>query len=351
MSKKTDLGRVLELLINEEREEATKLLHNWFVEKSRQIHESLIQEDDELDDDRLQDLRDDMDEIESEEFFNEIDLTEDEEEDEEELTLADAAGDLEAEVAADDVEIDAEADEVADLDDADVEDRVEDLEAQLAELKAEFDKLMGAEEVDGVEVADEKVIGESDYDDDDNADYWEDVAGDVAGAASESDAEEGSFEDTADDGTDVVIYWKKLPEDFSGYMDPDAIEAEFGKSNVMHTGQTDTDDGCEVIYVVVEAGLGESFDALDESFDLETVSVDLDGSKEIGKEGSKITVGSKSPVPANKSKDRAGGSAVEVKDKPHKGFDLESAPKPEDAPVKGKIRNAKEDPKKVDVKK
>jgi hypothetical protein len=134
---KVDLNQVLDLLISEDREQASKMLHNWFVDMSKGIHESMMQEEDEvLEDERLQDIEDDKDDIESEEFYGESDLGDEEGADEgagEETADADAAADLGGEMG-----VDAEPETV--------EDRVEDLEATLAGLKAQFAELMGGAE-------------------------------------------------------------------------------------------------------------------------------------------------------------------------------------------------------------
>lgn len=134
------LEQVLELLINEEREAAEELLHDFIVENARQIHEDLLNESDEVVEEELEELdeandilRDDEDvsgelesdaeEIESEEFYDEDEMEDDE--------------------ALDDLEMgDDEESEDG------VEARVDDLESALADLEAEFEKIMSGEEDD-----------------------------------------------------------------------------------------------------------------------------------------------------------------------------------------------------------
>lgn len=138
---KVDLNQVLDLLISEDREQASKLLHNWFVDMSKGIHESMMQEEDEvLEDERLQDIEDAKDDIESEEFYGEGELED-----------GDAPVDGDAgEEAPVDGDVDAAAADLGGEMDAPeeqpVEDRVEDLEATLASLKAQFAELMGGAE-------------------------------------------------------------------------------------------------------------------------------------------------------------------------------------------------------------
>lgn len=161
MNSKTKLEQVLELMINEETDKASDLLHDIFVEKSREIYADLIEEDAEAEDvieededqveedleetidvsddedDFIEDIADAEDEIEAEEVFGE-----DDEEDEAEADLADElAGDDEAEAG------EGEA--------ADAEEAMMNVEDALAELKAAFADLVGddaeADDMEGEE--------------------------------------------------------------------------------------------------------------------------------------------------------------------------------------------------------
>lgn len=131
---KVDLEKVLEMLINEEQDQATGLLHQWFVDKSKSVHEILMQEDEAVLEDNLsQEIEDDKDEIETEEHFSVAEADGDEEE---------AVADAGEELPADDLDVPAEvAPEAA-------EDRVEDLEARLEFLKAEFAKITQVADLD-----------------------------------------------------------------------------------------------------------------------------------------------------------------------------------------------------------
>ena len=74
MSRST-LENVLELLINEEREAAEAMLHDFIVAEARRIHEELLNESDEVVEEDLEDI----DESEDETVEEEEDLPEDEE--------------------------------------------------------------------------------------------------------------------------------------------------------------------------------------------------------------------------------------------------------------------------------
>ena len=130
---KVDLNKVLEMLINEEQEQAEGLLHQWFVEQSKSVHESLMQEDDAvLEADLSQEIEDDKNEIDAEHHFSEA--GEDEEPVVDAEVEAPAADDLDALPA-------EEAPQAP-------EDRVEDLEARLEFLKSEFAKITQAVDLD-----------------------------------------------------------------------------------------------------------------------------------------------------------------------------------------------------------
>lgn len=142
--KTVDLNKVLEMLINEEQSEASGLLHEWFVEKTRQVHEELMREDDSL----SQDIEDDQEAIESEEFYSEAE-DDDAEGDEEEMDAEDEMDDEMSDMEADaDMETDMEDDLPAE---ETIADTIEDLEAVMARLKAEFAEITGEADEDGAE--------------------------------------------------------------------------------------------------------------------------------------------------------------------------------------------------------
>ena len=130
--------QLIDMIINENEEQARELFHEIVVEKSREIYESMMYEDDMMESgDMVGDLQD---EIESD---DQMSMNEEEEE------LDDISMDM------DDMEMDDEEDEMRD--EADLEDRVVDLEDKLDELMAEFEEIMGRDEEMGDE---EEMMGD-----------------------------------------------------------------------------------------------------------------------------------------------------------------------------------------------
>jgi hypothetical protein len=119
--------QLVEFIINDETDKARELFHTIVVEKSRDIYESLVSEEDldEVGGNQVEDL---VDEI----TIDEQGMTEEEESEE----GADEAPAMDAE------EMPSEEGH----EEAEIEDRVVDLEDALDELKAEFDALMAGEE-------------------------------------------------------------------------------------------------------------------------------------------------------------------------------------------------------------
>lgn len=270
--KTVDLNKVLEMLINEEQNEATGLLHEWFVERSKQIHEELMSEDNTL----SQDIEDDQEAIKSEEFYGEADEDSDAE-GEEELD-----GDIEAgdEIASDDVDGEMEGPEDMSPE-ASIGDTIEDLEAVMARLKAEFAQITGADE------AGEEVAGDE-------------FGADAVGIEDESEMAEENF----------------------AFESADA-DAE--------------DDDAED---VVESA--DDFSDLEESWVLEPVKdPNLQGGKEIGADGAKVSLNDKSPLPEHDGPGRVGGKAVEIKSDHHEGHEREASPEVKGRPLlKNQVKKA-----------
>ncbi len=119
--------QLIDLIINENEEQARALFHDIVVEKSREIYESIM--DEEYSQDQVGNL---VDEIDAEEQG----MTEEEDE------FADIESDGEGE------EVEMGADEFGDEEggEEELEDRVVDLEDKLDELMAEFEEMMAGEE-------------------------------------------------------------------------------------------------------------------------------------------------------------------------------------------------------------
>jgi len=127
--------QLIDLIINENEEQAKALFHDIVVEKSREIYESMMDEDQMMSNQPSGQVEDLLDEINTEEEGmaegedDDIEFDDEAEEDGEEMTH-----DLEA-------DHDAEGEEG-------LEDRVVDLEDKLDQLMAEFEEIMGGDEAD-----------------------------------------------------------------------------------------------------------------------------------------------------------------------------------------------------------
>jgi hypothetical protein len=116
--------KLIEYVINDEDSKAQDLFHEIVVEKSREIYENLMSEED-MAEDEVDDLIDDI------------------ETDEE--GVAEAEDDMEMDVEMGDEEGELELDADEEEGEEDLEDRVVDLEDKLDELMAEFEALMAGE--------------------------------------------------------------------------------------------------------------------------------------------------------------------------------------------------------------
>lgn len=148
----------MDLIINEDQEQAQDLFHEIVVEKSKEIYESLMAEemmDDDLEEGMGGQVGDLLDEINAEEEG-----------------VAEAEGEDDIEVDSEEV-FDIEGDEEEDSSSEEVEDAVIRIEDKLDELMAEFEELMGKndnmdkdmdKDMDmdmDVEVDDEEVVAEA----------------------------------------------------------------------------------------------------------------------------------------------------------------------------------------------
>jgi len=131
--------QLIDLIINENEEQAKALFHDIVVEKSREIYESMMDDMDEGMGGQVGDL---LDEIGAEEEG----MTE-----EEDLEFADDG---------DDEVIDLETGDDEGEGEEDLEDRVVDLEDKLDQLMAEFEEIMGGEGHEGGEEAGEEDFGD-----------------------------------------------------------------------------------------------------------------------------------------------------------------------------------------------
>jgi hypothetical protein len=187
--------QLIEYVINDEEAKAKELFHDIVVEKSREIYENLMSEE-ELDEAESTDKEDEKAEKAGEKVTKDIEYDDkkdrkermDEEEDEEmdesmhaEMDETMMGGDASDDLI-DDVEAEEQGMEMAEGEgEEDLEDRVVDLEDKLDELMAEFEALMGDEGKD--EVGDEMGGDDLEMDDTETAEFGMD-------GEEESDSEE-----------------------------------------------------------------------------------------------------------------------------------------------------------------
>lgn len=159
--------KLIEFIINEQEDQARELFHQIVVEKSREIYENLIDENDfeesvhgsgDQVEELVQDIEVDQQGLpEAEDDVMDMDMDDETGGDEEGDEM-----DMDPDAASDEFGGDEEGEE------GDIEDRVMDLETALDELKAEFDQLMSDNDGDGdhdmqdheMETGDEEMVRE-----------------------------------------------------------------------------------------------------------------------------------------------------------------------------------------------
>lgn len=152
---------LIEVVVNENIERANELIHEIIVEKSREIYESIMAEDDEddLDESMGGQVGDLLDEINTEEEG----MNEEEDDEEVDFDLNDIDGDDDVEFDSDEMLGDESADEV--------EDAVIRIEDKLDQLMAEFESIMSGDEDD---LNDESDFGDNDSLDNSDVDSEDD---------------------------------------------------------------------------------------------------------------------------------------------------------------------------------
>jgi hypothetical protein len=149
MSQQKKLEQVLDLLLTENSDQAAELLHQIIVEKARTIYESIVEDDDGDEDKETVEEGEEVGGEPSKDFTDEISSDKDEidgdEEQDGEPEDDDGEDDGEDEFGGEDDGEDEFGGEDDGMGEGSTEERVEDLESQLAELRAEFDALMGEE--------------------------------------------------------------------------------------------------------------------------------------------------------------------------------------------------------------
>jgi hypothetical protein len=147
---KPSFEQLIEYVINNEDAKARELFHQIVVEKSRTIYESLMDEDEQIDEDDAMGRTDRYDEglggDQADDLIDDVEA--------EEQGMQEAEDDMEVDdIEVDDMEVgDNNADEGGN---EELEDRVVDLEDKLDELMAEFESMMGGDDMGGDDMGDE----------------------------------------------------------------------------------------------------------------------------------------------------------------------------------------------------
>ena len=135
MSQQSRLEKVLDLLLSENSEQASEMLHQIIVDKARTIYESIVDEEDV----QVDESEDEVGGDPEKNFTQEIATDHDDIDGDEEFDGEPEDGEEDKDSEEDEFDGDEDGEEES------TEERIEDLESQLAELRAEFDELMGEE--------------------------------------------------------------------------------------------------------------------------------------------------------------------------------------------------------------
>lgn len=168
--------QLIEYVINDEEAKAKELFHDIVVEKSREIYENLMDEDQELEEAESTHDQDENAERAGRKVARDIEYDDkkdrmDEEDELEEMMGGDASDDLIDDVEAEENGMDM-AEGEGQYEEEDLEDRVVDLEDKLDELMAEFEAIMGN---NGDSVGDKMGGDDLEMDDTDTADFDADM--------------------------------------------------------------------------------------------------------------------------------------------------------------------------------
>lgn len=294
------LEKAFVALLNEEHDKAEEMFHKFIVERARQIHESNRAGEDFVLDENWEE------EITTESYFTEEDLADLEdgdgsEEAGEENPFAaaddaegeefgadaagadDAAGDLGADLGADDADVAADDFGGDDMDAEADAGSIESLEDKIDELTAKFEAMMDA-------------IGADDAEGDFDAD-----------ADMQADDAEGDF------GADTEVDADSVEDDMDG-ADAQADDAEQQDDDAEQFGESEEGD--------------DEFDDINESIidELEKIQVSLTTDGVEIAAGKSFQQNKTSSIPQKSKEARQGGEPVKQKVTNHKHFNRETAP-------------------------
>jgi hypothetical protein len=194
--------KLIEYIINDQESQARELFHEIVVEKSRDIYESLLADEQGVEEtvggNEVEDLVDEI--TADEEGISEEDMEVD----------AEMGGDEEMDFGGDEEEFGSEEEAGEEA----IEDRVMDLEDALDELKAEFDKLMGEVDADS----------DGDHDMADHGEEEVKAEESVIEAKDEDEAEEDKEEVAEDDGQAELDKLREYVEKVAGVSNTEGAD-------------------------------------------------------------------------------------------------------------------------------
>ena len=259
MSDQNKFEKMLELLVNEDKAAAEELFHEIVVEKSRDIYESLLEDEaevDEADDEAVDESDEDLDEADDEEVDeSDEDLDENFSLDTFEVEADDEpfGGDKTDDLANDlGMEMPGEEgdDDMGDAeDDADVEDRVEDLEDALDDLKAEFEKMMAGDD-DGEE-ADDDAEGDMDAEEEPEEEA-------MAFEAADEEVEEATDEEVEEGEKSATETMREYVEKVTATMGDNGVNGKSAVAKPNNMGGTSANIAKNAVASDPEAGAGST---------------------------------------------------------------------------------------------
>ena len=180
---KDSLVKVLEYLVNEDREKASDLLHDVFVEKAKNHWASLSESDESVEEDIQDEDLDETYEVDEaidnydaeEDFLDDIETAENEIEAEEVYGEDEDGDDMDMDAEAPEMDMDMDMDAEEDDDAAEPEEALANVEDAIAELRAAFAGMMDDEPAEEPEM-EEMAAFESDDSDDEEVEAVEEGA-------------------------------------------------------------------------------------------------------------------------------------------------------------------------------
>ena len=315
--------KMLELLVNEDKDAAQELFHEIVVEKSRTIYESLLEDEEEVDETTDEEVDEATDEEVDE--SDDEDLDETDEDLDENFALdtfeveadddmgGDPTDDMMADLGMDDEDGEGDDDMGDAEDDADVEDRVEDLEDALDDLKAEFEKMMAGDD-DGEE-ADDDAEGDMDAEEEPEEEAMAfEAADEEVEEAADEEVEEAADEEVEEGEKSATETMREYVEKVTATMGDNGVNGKSAVAKPNNMGGTSANIAKNAVASDPEAGAGSTVkgSALSDTSakDIGTGNVNVPGGK-AAKAGKTVPAGHGAEKKgAGETADKAAGSTL-----------------------------------------